>query len=117
MTVEELITKAQTQGYSVGVAIAGYNDFPTVYRIEGFGVSLQLTENDEDSWTQFTNDDAHDFRVKSFRAEDPTDDFTWTESERLVANMQAAVSLGQITQEQANEIEAAAGIVVPPPEG
>lgn len=111
MDTAKHIDKARDLGYSVGVAFEGYGGdradggVPTVYRVEGFGVSTQIAHDDEDAWKRMTNAKAHEHRDKFMRANDPDDDFEWTDEEMNLSSIDAAVALGDMSKEDAKVVK------------
>jgi hypothetical protein len=109
MDTDKAIDRLRELGYEVGVAFEGHGGdredggVPTVYRVEGHGVSLQLAHDDEDAWASFTNEKAHEHREKSARASDPEDDFEWTPEEQMESSLEAAVATGAMERKDATK--------------
>lgn len=102
------VKELSKMGYEVGVAWEGHTDegtgetVPTVYRVEGFGTSGMLRDDDDDAWAAFANETAHEHRVNSARAADPDDEFTWTHEEAVRSAVEAAVATGTMKRKDAN---------------
>jgi hypothetical protein len=90
MATDKYIDKARELGYEVSVSFEGYDDVPTVYHVEGHGISTQYSHNDEVAWANLVNRKAHAHREKSARAVNPEDDFTWTPEEQLESALEAS---------------------------
>lgn len=109
MDTAKMIDKAEGLGYSVGVAFEGHGGdrkdggVPTVYRVEGFGITTQIAADDEDAWKSITNAKAHEHREKSARAIDPDDDFEWTPEEQMKSSLDAAVATGGMERADATQ--------------
>jgi hypothetical protein len=103
------VKQLEKMGYTVGVAWEGYTDegtgdtVPTVYRVEGFGTSGTIREDDDDAWAAFADKTAHEHRVNSARAADPDDEFTWTREEETRSAIEAAVATGGMKRKDADK--------------
>lgn len=96
------IKKAEGLGYSVEIASEKTEDTPEVYRVEGHGIDLQITTEEE--LHRIINPDAHQNRRDAERINDPEDNFKQTPEEALRSSLKAQVSLGDITKAEADEI-------------
>jgi hypothetical protein len=102
-------------GYTVDVAAEGYQDdgyenedgskvepqtVPTIYSITGFGVDVQVSENDTDTLDRLCNTDAYAAREAQFNADSEQP----ISADKLFENNLAVqVALGDITQDEADE--------------
>lgn len=115
--IQNAVAQAQELRYATDKAFDGYmvtnletgeeNVVPTVYRVEGFGVSTQIGSNDEDAWNSILNPEAHTHRVNMVKHNDPADDFEMTPREILESSLKASVSLGQMSKAEMKETLAA----------
>lgn len=102
-------SKAESLGYTVGVAWEGYEDpntgenHPTVYRVEGYGTSMMFRDDDKETWDQFLVPEAHEHRVNLTRHMNPDDEFEMTEDEIMESSFRAAVGVGHMTQKEAEK--------------
>jgi hypothetical protein len=106
--VQGAVAQAQALGYSVNRSFDGYtvtnietgeqSVVPTVYRVEGFGISTQIGSTDENAWHALTVKEAHEHRVNFSRHVDPNDDFTMSDREIFESSLQSQVALNQITK-------------------
>lgn len=103
------VGRASRLGYTVNVAQEGYTDpktdeiYPDVYRVEGHGVSIMLRDDDKDTWDHFLVPEAHEHRANFARHMNADDEFEMTEDEIMKSSFQAAVGVGSMTQDEADE--------------
>lgn len=94
------VNTLKEMGYSVYLSREGYTDpteetdIPAVWRVQGFGIDIMLNEDDEESWTRLSNKDAH-----KLREADPD----MSISDRTKLDFAAKVSLGDMTQKEADK--------------
>lgn len=109
----DYIKAAQDLGYEVELAWESPEE--RVYRVKGWGVdTMYSTKTNTDEWKFLVDPKAHEHRVNMWRHNLPTvaealegvegDDFTMTEEEQYESALQASLSIGSITEEQASEM-------------
>jgi NAD(P)H-nitrite reductase large subunit len=96
MMANKQIEQLRSLGYDVGVAFEGYDDIPDVLSISGFGTDVQLSSDDGEALDRLLNPEAHKSRLLQ-TTEVSTD-------EAIRADLAAQVSLGDVTQKEADVV-------------
>jgi hypothetical protein len=101
------INQVEGLGYDVTISTESYegkdsNDdaitSKNIYYVKGFGIGMLVREDNNDAWDNLLNPEAHASRVLQFEHPD-TDP-----SELLLADLNAAVSLGAMSQADADTV-------------